>query len=160
MQLLQQSSPDKIDKNKSGKFSTICMRLNIDIGHILNTLVQIKYKKSPPSLCLLHFIQGQRTRTTVFCLARNTKDLNILMENLIKQAQNIGLKINQEKTKYMKGERNYDRDVIQTVKIENYDFERVEEFTYLLTNDKINRKPEIDSAVARMCSIPQIQTVF
>lgn len=48
MQLLQQSSPDKIDKNKSGKFSTICMRLNIDIGHILNTLVQIKYKKSPP----------------------------------------------------------------------------------------------------------------
>ena len=54
-------------------------------------------------------------------------------EALVAAAREIGLEVNADKTKYMVTSRNQNAGRIQSVRIDNNTFERVEEFKYLGT---------------------------
>ena len=78
--------------------------------------------------------------------------LFVEMENIAKK---LGLKINQEKTKYMIVERknSLKKNKIQHLKIKNYKFERVEYFKYLGVILNENNNHQIDLHMASTAPI-------
>ena len=54
------------------------------------------------------------------------------MLNIIEEVgRKVGLTINTDKTKYMRTKTSQNREVPRTIEVGNYNFERVDDFTYL-----------------------------
>lgn len=85
----------------------------------------------------------------VALIAENLDDLKILAKKLFQKAKEVGLEVNDEKTKFMRVERNGRTKKQATLQIDDHMFEEVEEFKYLgvVINNKNEEKQEIEARV-------------
>ncbi|CAG9835780.1 unnamed protein product [Diabrotica balteata] len=90
---------------------------------------------------------SHKTEIILYAVAQSTLEIKDIFSSFEEAALNIGLKINEDKTKYMAVSKQERRRIRQNITINDHNFEVVKEFKYLgptITNDnKLEREVEM-----------------